>query len=114
MGFVEGSVPVERRAVARFPFPPHGSNPLVATVGLFPRCALVLDLSTRGIALLVPWPPPVGSVIPVWVAGRRAGPSPLLLVAVVYVLPQDGLYRVGGHFVDEASAEAARALLPLP
>jgi hypothetical protein len=103
----------ERRAHPRHRLATTGSNPLVATVGIWPRCALVYDLSLGGISLLITQPPPVGSVVPVWLAGAHPPPATPLLVTIIYLLPHgDNLYRVGGQFLDESSAEVIRAHLP--
>jgi hypothetical protein len=103
----------ERRIWPRHVFDDGGSNLPVATVGVYPRCAFVQDLSPGGISLLTTEPPPLGAVVPVWLPGRQNDPAPMLLVSVVHVAPHsEGLFRVGGELVDEASAAAARALLP--
>jgi hypothetical protein len=75
----------------------------------------VHDLSLHGISLLMTQPPPVGSVVPVWLVGPAGAPTAPLLVTVVYTLPHgENLYRVGGQLVDETSTEVVRALLPAP
>ena len=102
----------ERRARARRLFKTQGFNPLVATVGVYTRCAFVHDLSEGGISLLLTDPLPVGAVVPVWLPRQDGGPSSLLLVAIAYSNPQEGgLHRVGGALIDEASAEAVMAYL---
>jgi hypothetical protein len=113
MAAVAGEVPVERRAAVRHLFAGPGSNPLVATVGLQARCALVHDLSANGIGLLTTQSFSPGALIPVWLPGRHGQPSPLLLVCVVHSAPvRPGLYRIGGRFFDQASSDAASAFLP--
>jgi hypothetical protein len=105
----------ERRANPRFSPSPSGTNPLVATVGLDPRAALVLDLSRNGIGLLTTAPPPDGSVVPVWLPRRHEPTSALLLVCVIHSFRQpDELFRVGGELVDEDSRRAALDFLPAP
>jgi hypothetical protein len=107
-----GGASQETRIWARRGFSMEGSNPLIATVGIYTRCAFVHDLSEGGIGLLITDPPPVGAVVPVWLPRPDGGPSTLLLVAIVHSSPQaDGLHRVGGTLIDEASAQAVRAYL---
>jgi hypothetical protein len=102
----------DRRSWSRQRFASRSSNPLIATVGVYTRCAFVDDLSAGGISLLITDPPPVGAVVPVWLPRQDGGPSSLLLVAIVHsTLQPDGLHRVGGSLIDEASIEAVRPYL---
>jgi hypothetical protein len=102
----------ERRVHSRRPFLTTGSNPVVATIGILPRAALVCDLSVGGIGLLVTDPPPVGSIVPVWLAVPPGSPSRLLLVRVVYVQEEaNELFRLGLSCLDEAAAIICREML---
>jgi hypothetical protein len=114
MTHVSNGSPAERRVHTRHVFARPGSNPLVATLGVCPRCALVYDLSHGGISLLTAEePPPAGSVVPVWLPAPDGRPSCLLLVSLLYSVAEGrNLFRVGGPFLDEASAAAAGQYLP--
>src|SRR5262245_50573369 len=112
MGRLSGGTSSERRAQARITVLDQGSNPLVATVGLYPRCALVVDLSPRGMGLLTVDPPPEGAVVPVWLPGKPGQGSDLLLVRVIYAVPQEqSLYRLGTELFDEGAARVVEGVL---
>jgi hypothetical protein len=106
------SSPEERRSAQRRSFATNGSNPVVATVGLVPRAAFLADLSTGGAGLVTTDPPPVGSIVPLWLAIPPGSLSRLVLVRVVYSLPvSEDLHRVGLACLDEAGANLFRELL---
>src|SRR5262245_2559987 len=87
----------------------NGSNPVIVTAGVLPRAALVSDVSSLGLGLLTTFAPPVGSLLPVWLPGRPAEPSDLLLVSVIHVRPStDSLFHVGTACHDEGSAALLR------
>lgn len=91
----------ERRAHPRRALPTADSNPLVATVGLLPRTAIVIDLSVGGVGLLLADPPATGTLVPVWLPGTAGQPSPVLLAQVAHVSASPGsLYRVGLACID--------------
>ncbi|MGL4552410.1 MAG: PilZ domain-containing protein [Gemmataceae bacterium] len=93
----------DRRAETRRPIPIKDSNPLVATVGLMPRPALVADLSGGGLSVLLTDPLTPGTLVPVWLAGDPGRPSRLLLAQVMNVSIDDGpLFRVGLMAIDDA------------
>jgi hypothetical protein len=87
----------ERRSHPRQPLATNGSNPLIATLGVLPRAALICDLSAGGLGLLTTFAPPQGAILPVWLPGPPGEPSRLILATVIHVQPPtgDGLYRVG-------------------
>lgn len=106
------SYPPDRRAHERRPFATEGSNPLVATVGVVPRAAFVCDLSAAGLAMLTTDPPPVGSVVPVWLAVSPSRESQLVLVRVIDVTAvSTELHRVGAESVEEAGAAVLQQVL---
>ena len=62
--------------------------------------AVVLDVSSLGIGMLVPTPLPPGALVSVILAKQSSLPAPARITRVVYCLEQPGgLYRVGGRFV---------------
>jgi hypothetical protein len=84
----------------------------VATVGICPRCVLVHDLSENGLSFLTTEPPPVGSVVPLWLPTQHGGWSHLLLVAIMHAFRHsEPLYRVGAQAIDESGAAVLRAYL---
>ncbi len=84
----------------------------MATIGVIPRAAILHDLSADGVALLTADPPPVGSVIPVWLALPVGAPSRMLLLRVIYKCPtENSLYRVGLACLDDAGRTILRDLL---
>lgn len=96
--------PDERRAHLRHTFVTTGSNPVVATIGVVPRAALLSDLSPAGVGLLTTDPPPVGSVVPVWLALPIGAPSRLVLLRVVYTeVETSDLHRLGLCCLDDTS-----------
>lgn len=102
----------ERRQFDRRMVVDHGSNPVVATIGVVPRAALIQDISPRGVGLVSIDPPPVGSIVPLWLSIPVGTPSRLLFVCVVYTKPAEGeLYRIGVAALDEATAEVFAELL---
>ena len=107
----------ERRAHARRQFAEGGSNPLIATLGLVPRAAILCDVGPGGIGLLTTLPPPLGAVVPVWLARPAGTPSILLLATIVYLEPTaEGLFRIGLSCREESIATLHAFLeeLPLP
>ena len=87
-------------------------NPVVASIGVVPHCAFIRDLSLTGLSLLTTHALPIGSAVPVSIAGPQPGQTHLLLVAVLRCDPaEDGLHRVAGRFSDEASVAAARDII---
>lgn len=101
--------PDERRQYPRHRLSVTGSNPVLVTAGVFPRAALVREVSETGMGLLGAFAPPVGAVLPVWLPGKPGEPSVLVLVTVVHVLPDEGeLNRIGVLCHDEASRAALR------
>jgi hypothetical protein len=93
----------DRRVEPRQPIPTSNSNPLVATVGLLPRPALVSDLSASGLGVLLTNPPPPGSLVPVWLPGEPGRPSLLFLAQVIHLSIDPGpLFRIGLMAIDEA------------
>src|SRR5262249_53553517 len=94
--------PDDRRAQPRRPIPTSGSNPLVATLGLLPRPALVCDLSPTGLGVLLTNPPPPGTLVPVWLPGEPGRPSLLFLAQVMHLSIDPGpLFHVGLMAIDE-------------
>lgn len=103
---------VERRLHTRHRVALHGSNPVVATFGVLPRAAFVHDLSATGIAVLTTEPPPVGSVVPIWLPRAHGEASQLALARVAYAEPVDrGLHRVGMASLDESSSALLATLV---
>ena len=102
-------LPSERRLQPRRQVMTGGSNPLIATLGVLPRAALICNLSTCGLGLLTTFAPPEGAILPVWLPGPPGQPSGLILGTVIHVQQPaaDGLYRVGIACHDECG----RALL---
>jgi hypothetical protein len=93
----------ERRFHSRHRFALGGFDPPIATVGLVPRAALVTDLSPTGVGLLTTQPPPIGSIVPVKLAGPPGLPSCLILGEIVHhSLEPDGLFRVGVSCLEES------------
>lgn len=104
----------ERRRHDRRSISSNGSNPLVATIGVVPRAALINDIGPGGISLLSTDPPPVDSIVPLWLAVPIGSPSRLIFVRLVHVSPAGGdLYRIGAAAVDEATVEILRELVDL-
>jgi hypothetical protein len=103
----------DRRSSPRFGFPRQGFPPLAATVGLGQGMAgLVQDLSRGGISLLVPHALSNGAVVPVWVASLTDSTSRMLLIRIVHIASaSNGLFRIGGRFVDSASPDLVEPLL---
>ena len=106
-------LPIERRSHPRRLFAATGSNPLIATLGVLPRAALVCDISPAGLGLLTTFAPPVGAILPVWLATSPGEPSALLLATVVHVQPpsSDGLYRMGVSCHDDSGRVVLRDLM---
>jgi hypothetical protein len=77
-----------------------------------PRAAFVSDLSAGGAGLLTTDPPPVDSIVPLWLAVPPGSLSRLVLVRVVHssALP-DGLHRIGLACLDEAGSSLFSELL---
>lgn len=91
----------DRRSHPRRSLPTADSNPLVATVGLLPRTAIVCDVSARGIGVLLTDPPAPGTLVPVWLPGVIGEPSLMLLAQVAHVSADSGpLFRVGLACID--------------
>ncbi len=90
-------LPSDRRSHPRQSIANTGSNPVIATVGILPRAALVYDLTPNGLGLLTTFAPPVGALLPVWLPGPPGQPSNLVLVTVIHVQPpgSDGLFQMG-------------------
>jgi hypothetical protein len=108
---VVSGAPLERRGHARRRLQTAGSNPTIATVGVVPRAALVVDVSPTGLGLLTTFAPLVGSILPVWLPGAPGEASSLVLAHVIHVQPPtENLYRVGAACSDEASTSVLRAL----
>jgi hypothetical protein len=109
---VSGS-PSERRSHPRRPITTDGSNPVIATIGILPRAALLCDLSAGGLSLLTTYSPPVGALLPIWLPGPPGQMSGLVLGTVVHVQPpaDDGLYVVGVACQDEGGRAVLRELL---
>jgi len=104
--------PAERRIQPRFIIGPFGSSPLLATLGIVPRTALLCDASKTGLGVLCADPPFVGSLVPVWLAGSPGEASKLLLMRAVYsILLSPGLFRVGLVILDEADTGILNELL---
>lgn len=104
--------PNERRRQPRRSISTTGSNPVVATMGIVPRAALVCDLSPEGIGLVTTDPPPVGSIVPVWLAIPPGNPSTLLLGRVIYVrATSPDLHRVGLSWLDDSGQTTLVELL---
>jgi hypothetical protein len=103
----------ERRSHPRRQLVTSGSNPLIATLGVLPRAALVCDISPQGLGLLTTFAPPVGAILPVWLPGPPGQPSGLILATVVHVQEpaSDGLYRVGIACHDESGRSMLRDLI---
>jgi hypothetical protein len=102
----------ERRAHLRYTFVTTGSNPVVATIGVVPRAALLSDLCPAGVGLLTTDPPPIGSVVPVWLALPIGAPSRLVLLRVVYAEAETAdLHRLGLCSLDDTSSAVLRDLL---
>jgi hypothetical protein len=101
----------ERRSQNRRVFPAKTSNPLSARIGVVPRGALVVDVSTHGLGLVTTDPPPVGSLVPVWVASHSGPCSELLLGRITHSEPIDRtLHRIGMAYADEADLVVLRTL----
>jgi hypothetical protein len=102
----------ERRAHPRLTFVTTGSNPVVATIWVVPRAALLSDLCPDGVGLLTTDPPPVGSVVPVWLALPIGAPSRLVLLRVVYAEAETtDLHRLGLCCLDDTSGAVLRGLM---
>lgn len=85
---------------------------MVATVGVVPRAAFVCDLSVGGIALLTTDPPPVGSVVPLWLAIPPGSNSRFVLLRVIYSQPlAEGLHRIGLCCLDDSATGVFTELL---
>jgi hypothetical protein len=85
---------------------------VVATLGVVPRAALLCDLAPGGVGLLTTDPPPVGCVVPVWLAVPAGAPSRLVLLRVVHTSSEGAdLYRIGLSCLDEIGGGVLRELL---
>jgi hypothetical protein len=106
-------LPNEQRIQPRQAIATSGSNPLIATVGVLPRAALVCDISPSGLGLLTTFAPPVGALLPVWLPGPPGQPSHLILAAVVHVQPPSGddLYHIGVACHDDSARGVLAELL---
>ena len=101
----------DRRYDTRLAIPSASSNPLSATLGVVPRAAMVCDVSLRGLGLITVDPPPVDSLVPVWLAMPAAALSELLLGRVVHSEPLGGtLHRIGVTCSDDADVHVLRSL----
>ena len=103
----------ERRSQQRRHLATNGSNPVIATVGILPRAALVSDLSDEGLGLLTTFAPPLGAILPVWLPAPPGQPSHFLLATVVHVQSPspDNLFQVGITCHDDAGRAILRELL---
>ena len=100
----------ERRLWARHRAGP--GNPVVATIGVAPHCALIRDLSLAGISLISSRSLPISSTVPVSIAGPKPGQIHLLVLSVLRCeVIEHGLFCVAGRFLDEASVAAAEVIL---
>jgi|SRR5262245_39197227 len=97
--------PPERRGSRRHRFDPASSNPAQATIGLIPRAALACDLSPTGVGVLTTDAPPVGAVVPIWLASEPGTTPCLVLTRVANTQAvSPGLFRVGLTGADEGEA----------
>src|SRR5262245_50509080 len=104
--------PPERRHMPRHAFATDGSNPVVVTLGVVPRAAFVCDLSATGLAVLTIDPPPMGSIVPLWLATTPGAPSRLMLVRVIHIqVVSEDLHRLGLACLDESSQVIFEELL---
>jgi hypothetical protein len=106
-------LPPERRSHPRQQVTIRGSNPLIVTLGVLPRAALIHDLCPDGLGLLTTFAPPIGAIVPVWAPSSPGEPSALILAVVIHVQEPtgDGLYRVGLACHDEGGRRVLRDLI---
>ncbi len=109
---MSGSSP-ERRSNRRRRLATNGSNPVIATVGILPRAALVSDIGDEGLGLLTTFAPPLGAILPLWLPAPPGQPSHFLLGTVVHVqFPSpDNLFQVGITCHDDAARAILREVL---
>ena len=101
----------DRRYDTRLPVAQASSNPLSATLGVVPRAAMVCDVSLHGLGLITLDPPPVDSLVPVWLATSVGAASEMILGRIVHSEPLGGsLHRVGVSCSDIADVLVLRTL----
>lgn len=107
-----GASQPERRAAPRFSANPHTSCRVCATENQPFRPALIHNISTRGIRLVLDQPYDVGTSLIVELSGTNNGLRRLLFVRVVRVTDQDdGHFAVGCAFTAPLEGHELLALV---
>ena len=103
--------PGDRRATERFPINTDSSCPFVSQVVEIIASVRIKDISMEGIGLLMSRPLEAGTMLAITLSNPARSFTKVVLMRIVHVTPQVGIYLVGGKFTSPLTYQELTSLV---